>query len=752
MYNCERVQLELDSYLRDHLNGDEMLIVTEHLQTCSGCKESFSRIKKLSPLLLKWSNVEPAPDFVSKTNQKIDELIATSERETPFYLFFRRFRYDIASAVAVFLLTVIVWFVIRAPDKAANRIVLTEGTIFVQRGDNTDSFAIKGPYYVDKQDLIRTENQKAQIVLADKTSIEMDRKTALHLVFPYAQENSRGTISLEYGVVYLKATPQQKPLFIKTIAGNIKVIGTRLKVSHLKYPSLPEIRDRKGGGWVSDTSNKEGRIEVTTIALEEGMAEVQWKNYSYQIKPDDKVAFSVSIKPTSFTFPLRRSARLAERERGWGSEASDTANETSRLLEIAGQSLEDGDFDNAIVAEAILTSQGEKIVPYLIIFLKSTPVRKHSALYISRLLSRFGTEELYPTLKDIIKSQDYYIGNRYAAASSLVGINPESGNKTLLDLSSLGRTEQIDTEKICLLTLSVQKALSRETVQPLINHLVSIIKKDEKRNELLLDTAIETLSGISSPSALPILHSLLNNESDYRIIIAASYSIVRIEGEKAYSLLSERLYNLAESQDEMTKLFALKTLADMETPQVQDKLIKQLLSIGLSSKDFSVKSEGLYILAGLEKVQSFESFRNIIDLKNPDIILQAIQQVYRIISDDESASSFAMELLVYAYRDLVNRWKINPLEESNLKELADRIIVLLEGIRNQRCRVFVRTLLNDNDRILVSCFLKIIANIGEKKDIYILKNMLETTKDKVLRQEIMFALQTLKTLLSFTDE
>jgi len=582
---------------------------------------------------------------------------------------------------------------------------------------------------------MQTAGTKAILSLADQTKIEMGRQTALNITPP--SEKSRGNILLHQGSIYLDVAKNPKTLYVETESGRIKVVGTRFRVNHLNYntPVRKQVAD-------SVTSN-EG-IRITTVSVDEGTVQVEWKNYVHQVKTGDRIAFSISIKPTRFDLPV----------------GDDTAGRTKYLLELLKQFNERNDFDKTLTAEAILTGMGEEIIPSLMEILKGAPSEKYNSLYLSRVLSRIGSENLYPELETIIKSSKYYIEYRSAAAETLLEINQSRGAKILLDIFTNTDT---DTRKLCLSALQDEKSIGPDNIKELIRILVDIIKKGENRDNPLFNTAIESLAGISDNSGLPLLYELLKNETDYRVVLSAGRAIIRLGDKSDREKALTRLYGLAEDKNDLVKLATIKAIMGLENAQGKQRLVKRLVDIGLASTDPKVKLACLETAVILGDTQAFELFKDIIAQGNSDLTLQAIQKIARLTSSD-ALSGFSVELLVSGYYDLINRWK--RTRETAYRNLADQITRSLQGIKNQLSLPIIRGLLDSSEPDLALSAVRILANIGEKEDIFTLRTLLgrvttpsgvnsgspDRGTDESLRQEITTAIETLRTTLDFRDE
>ena len=191
--------------------------------------------------------------------------------------------------------------------------------------------------------------------------------------------------------------------------------------------------------------------------------------------------------------------------------------------------------------------------------------------------------------------------------------------------------------------------------------------------------------------------------------------------------------------------------------QLALRLANRLVDIGLASSDPKVKLACLETAIILGDQQAFELLKDIIAQNNSDLTLQAIQKIARMTSSD-TLSGFAVEMMASGYYDLINRWK--RTQESSALTLAGQITHSLEGIKNPRSLPIIRGLLDSSEPDLVLSAVRILANIGEKEDIFTLRTLLirVTTAgspagaDESLRAEINTAIETLRTTLDFRDE
>lgn len=754
MNNCDKIRLDLEAYIKgllpaerqrspDSIGAEEMRLVAGHLENCPECNNALIQLKQVSTILHKWNDITPKTGFIEAVNEKIDEHysdrdsehLSDRDSEHPAVNLFYRLRYAFASA-AVILLAVVIWLANPKPPESTQPISLDEGTLSVQQDNQTRETTTKGTYYINSDTVMQTAGTKAVLSLADQTKIEMGRQTALNITQP--SEKSRGNILLHQGSIYLDVAKNPKTLYVETESGRIKVVGTRFRVNHLNYntPVRKQVAD-------SVTSN-EG-IRITTVSVDEGTVQVEWKNYVHQVKTGDRIAFSISIKPTRFDLPV----------------GDDTAGRTKYLLELLKQFNERNDFDKTLTAEAILTGMGEEIIPSLMEILKGAPSEKYNSLYLSRVLSRIGSENLYPELETIIKSSKYYIEYRSAAAETLLEINQSRGAKILLNL--FNASADINTKKLCLAALENEKSIGPDNIKELIRILVDIIKKGENRDNPLFNTAIESLAGISDNSGLPLLYELLKNETDYRVVLSAGRAIIRLGDKSDREKALTQLYGLTEDKNDLVKLAAIKTIMGLENAQGKQRLVKRLVDIGLTSTDPKVKLACLEIAVILGDTQAFELFRDIIAQGNSDLTLQAIQKIARLTSSD-ALSGFSVELLASGYYDLINRWK--RTKEAPYRNLADQITRSLQGIKNQLSLPVIRGLLDSSEPDLALSAVRILANIGEKEDIFTLRTLLgrvttpsgvnsvspDRGTDESLRQEITTAIETLRTTLDFRDE
>ena len=197
----------------------------------------------------------------------------------------------------------------------------------------------------------------------------------------------------------------------------------------------------------------------------------------------------------------------------------------------------------------------------------------------------------------------------------------------------------------------------------------------------------------------------------------------------------------------------------IEQVQGNQRLANRLVNIGLASTDPKVKLACLETAVILGDQQAFELLKDIIAQNNNDLTLQSIQKIARITSYSNTLSGMAVELLISGYYDLINRWK--RTQEQSYLNLAGQITHLLEGIKNPRSLAIIRGLLDSSEPGLVLSAVRILANIGEKEDIFTLKKLLDrvTTAgspvagaDASLRAEINTTIETLRTTLDFRDE
>ena len=749
MNNCDKIRLSLESYIKNGLPAEEMRLIAGHLESCPECRETLAQLKQVSTILHKWTDISPKADFIEAINQQIDELGIhehLSDRDSEHYCdrasehpevnLFYRFRYALASA-AVLLLAVIIWLANTKTPESTRPISLDSGTLSVRQDNQTRETATKGTYYINNDTVIQTAQTKAVLSLADQTTIEMDRQTVLNITQP--SEKSRGDIRLHQGSIYLDVAKNPKTLYIETESGRIKVVGTRFRVNHLKY-NLPANRQ------MTDSVPSDEGFRITTVSVDEGAVQVEWRNSVHPLKPGERIAFSISIRPTKFDLPA----------------GDNIENKAGYLLGLLKQFSERNDFDKASAAEAILASFGQEIIPLLMGILKDQPSGKYNTAYLSRVLSIVGSENLYPELEAIIKSARYYIEYRSAAAETLLGINQPRGAKILLHIFA---NTNVDTRKLCLTALQTKPSIGLENTSKLIQILVDIIKNGEVRDNPLFNTAIEALAGISDNSGMPLLYELLKNETDYRVVLSASRAIARLGDKSDREKALTRLYALSEDKNDLVKLAAIKTIMGIEHAQGNQRLANRLIDIGLASTDPKVKLACLETAVILGDQQAFELLKDIIAQNNSDLTLQAIQKITRITSSNTLAG-MAVELLVSGYYDLINRWK--RTSQPAYLNLANQITHSLEGIKNPRTLPIIRGLLNSSESGLVLSAVRILANIGEKEDIFTLRTLLGriTTPafsgvnsgspaigaDTSLSTEINTAIETLRTTLDFRDE
>jgi HEAT repeat protein len=759
MSNCDTIRLDLDAYVKGWLPAEEMRPVASHLEACPECQNALSQLKQLAAILHKWEDITPQAGFIEAVNEKIDELginehlsdrspsgrdlASAGDSEQPELNIFYRLRYALASrlwrgspvwaAAAVILLAVVIWLANSKPPESAQPISLDSGTLSVQQDNRIQETTTKGTYYINSDTVMQTAGTKAVLSMADQTKIEMDRKTVLNIEKP--SEKSRGNIRLHQGSIYLDVAKNPKTLYIETESGKIKVVGTKFRVNHLKY-NMPANRQME-----DSVTNDEG-IRITTVSVDEGAVQVEWKNSVYPVKPGERIAFSISIRPTKFDLPA----------------GNNTVNKADYLLGLLKQFSERNDFDNTSAAEAILAGFGQEIIPSLMGILKSEPSGKYNPAYLSRILSRVGSENLYPELETIIKSSRYYIGYRSAAAETLLEINQPRGAKILLDIFTANT--DIDTKKLCLAVLQNKPSIGAENTAELIKILVNLIKNGENRDNQLFSTAIESLANISDNSGLPMLYDLIKNETDYRVVLSASRAIARMGDKSDREKALTRLYALTEDKNDLVKLAAIKTIMGLENTQGKQRLVNRLVDIGIASTEPKVKLACLETAIISGNPQAFELLKDIIAQNNSDLTLQAIQKITRITSSNTlsgfvpplagSAEGMTVELLVSGYYDLINRWK--RTQENSYRTLADQITHSLEGIKNPRSLPVIRGLLDSSEPDLVLSAVRIIANIGEKEDIFTLRTLMSKVTDTSLQQEIKTAIETLRTTLDFRDE
>ena len=722
--------MDLDAYVKGRLPAEEMRSVTGHLESCPECQNALIQLKQVATILHKWNDISPQAGFIESVNEKIDELgihdrISDHQETNLFY----RFRYALASA-AVLLVAVLVWFAANKPPESTQPISLDSGTLSVQQDNRTRETATQGTYYINSDTVMQTAGTKAVLSMADQTKIEMDRQTVLNITQP--SEKSRGNILLHQGSIYLDVAKNPKTLYIETESGKIKVVGTRFRVNHLKYDLPARFASLTTSKRQPDDSvtNDEG-IKITTVSVDEGAVQVEWRNSVHPVKPGERMAFSISIRPTRFELPA----------------GNNIANKVNYLLGLLKQFSERNDFDNTSAAEAILASFGQEIIPPLMEILKDTPSGKYNPVYLARILSRVGSENLYPELEAILKSPLYYIEYRSAAAETLLGINQSGGAKILLDIFNVNT--DADTRKLCLAVLQNKPSIGAENTAEMIKILVNLIKNGESRDNPLFSTAIESLANISDNSGLPLLYELLKNETDYRVVLSASRSIARLGDKSDREKALTRLYALTEDKNDLVKLAAIKTIMGLENTQGKQRLINRLVELGIASTDPKVKLACLETAIILGDQQAFELLKDIIAQNNSDLCLQAIQKIARMTSSD-AISGFAVELLVSGYYDLINRWK--RTQESAYRALAGQITHSLEGIKNPRALPVIRGLLNSSEPDLVLSAIRILSNIGEKEDIFTLRALMGKITDTSLQQEIKTAIATLRTTLDFRDE
>ncbi|MEW6027180.1 MAG: HEAT repeat domain-containing protein [Planctomycetota bacterium] len=720
MNNCDRIRLDLDAYIKGLMPAEEIRSVTGHLESCAGCRSALSQLKQISAVLGKWTDIAPRADFIDSVNEKIDELGVNEYPETNL---FYRFRYALASrlwrgspvwaAAAVILLAVIIWLAAPKAPETALPISLDSGSLIVRQDNRPQEATTKGTYYINNDTVMQTAGTKAVLSLADRTRIEMDRQTVLNITNP--SDKSRGNILLHQGSIYLDVAKDPRTLYVETDSGRIKVVGTRFKVNHLKY-NMPPASDED--------------IKITTVNVDEGAVQVEWKNSVQPVKSGERIAFSISIRPTIFDLP-----------------AGDKPGQARYLLETLKRLNERNDFDRTLAAEAILAGFGDEIVPSLMDILKGAPSGKYNPVHLSRVLRRIGAEDLYPELEGIVKSPSYYIEYRSAAAETLLGINPSRGAKILVGI--FASSSDIGTRKLCLAALQDEKSIGAENIPELIKTLANIIRKGEGRDNPLFNTAVESLAGISEVSALPLLHELIRNEADYRVVLSAGRAIIRIGDKSDREKALSRLYALLEDKNDIVKLAAIKTIMGLENPEGQQRLVNRLVDIALNSADPKVKLACLETAVILENQQAFELLKDIIAQNNSDLTLQAIQKTARLTASDAIAG-FTVELLASGYYDLINRWK--RTQNQPYRNLADQISRSIEGIKNPRCLAVIRGLLNSSEPALVISAVKVLSNIGEKEDIFTLRMLQGKVTDESIKTEIKTAIETLRTTLDFRDE
>lgn len=720
MSDCDKIRLELDAYIGNQLPEGAMNAVARHLEPCPDCHSAMARMKRVSALLREWPGIEPRNDFIDSVNRQIDEISGTTQPEEGFIY---RFRYQLGAAAALFL-SLIVWLSVHKQPEGAYPVSVNQGTVAVSQGAKATASFTPGAYYIGNDSLMQTDRSKAVISLPDKTRIEMDRRTALNITNQDGQ--SRGHIILRQGGIYLSVANDKdaKPVYVETEAGRIKVIGTKLRVNNLRYQTSA---GHKNSGIQSENDG----IRITTVSLDEGAAQVEWRNFSYPLNPGESMAFSISIKPTRFELPSNAGRN----------------GQINRLLELINQSRERYDIDNGLAAEAILSGFGQGILPDLMDMLKNQPNGEYNAILLGRIIGRLGSEELYPELADIVKETRYNPARRTAAAEAMLNIDQIQGARALLTLfNSASNTE---TLKLCLSAIRNRSSIGPENTAQLIKILVAIIKKGENRDNPLFTTALESLKMISDISGLELLYELLDHEFDYRVALSAGQAIARLGGPSELNRVLARFTELSEGKDELARLAAIKALIGLETGQNKQRLALRLLDIGLASTDPKIKLACLETALILGDQQVFELFKNIVSLNNSDLTLQAIQKIARLSASD-TISGLTVELLASGYYNLINRWK--RTQEETYRDLAGQIAHCIEGLKTPRALPVIRGLMASNEPELAISSIRAIANIGEKEDIFTLLKLLDRVTEQILKTEIQTAINTLRTTLDFRDE
>ncbi len=60
--SCERIESMLPAFVAFELNGDDVAVVTAHIESCERCRESFAVLSSLEPVLVARRNEVPAVD------------------------------------------------------------------------------------------------------------------------------------------------------------------------------------------------------------------------------------------------------------------------------------------------------------------------------------------------------------------------------------------------------------------------------------------------------------------------------------------------------------------------------------------------------------------------------------------------------------------------------------------------------------------------------------------------------------------
>jgi predicted anti-sigma-YlaC factor YlaD len=76
MNNCFRVKGLLSAYLDRELSGEEMLLLRDHLGTCTECSLEFDELRRIKSALIQMPEIEVSPDLLARMQTQV---FATAE-------------------------------------------------------------------------------------------------------------------------------------------------------------------------------------------------------------------------------------------------------------------------------------------------------------------------------------------------------------------------------------------------------------------------------------------------------------------------------------------------------------------------------------------------------------------------------------------------------------------------------------------------------------------------------------------------
>lgn len=71
MNNCFRVKGLLSAYLDRELSGEEMLLLRDHLSTCSECSLEFDELRRVKSALIQMPEIEVSPELLSRMKVQV---------------------------------------------------------------------------------------------------------------------------------------------------------------------------------------------------------------------------------------------------------------------------------------------------------------------------------------------------------------------------------------------------------------------------------------------------------------------------------------------------------------------------------------------------------------------------------------------------------------------------------------------------------------------------------------------------------